>query len=167
MRAQAGENATVSLGGGIIVPAGKRSWHHAPLRLACSTLGGALYVATSRVERLNQCLRNFQSSVTDIEASAVVSEDGLVIASSLPQGFDEQRVAAMSAAMLSIGTRASGELRRGEIEQLLLRGTQGYFVLMNGGAHAVLLALTRKDAKLGLIFYEMSRAADEVRSILV
>jgi len=43
--------------------------------------------------------------VADIQASAIVSVDGLIIASALPSGAGEDRVAAMSAAMLSLGER--------------------------------------------------------------
>jgi predicted regulator of Ras-like GTPase activity (Roadblock/LC7/MglB family) len=39
-----------------------------------------------------------QGKTPDIEASAVVSVDGLIMASSLPAGVEEDRVSAMSAA---------------------------------------------------------------------
>lgn len=120
----------------------------------------------SRTESLNRCLRGLQSSSADIEASAVVSEDGLIIASALPQGIQEERVAAMSAAMLSMGTRTSMELHKGKLEQLMVRGDNGYAIIMNAGDHAVLLVLTNKEAKLGLIFFELNRAVDEVKRIL-
>lgn len=56
----------------------------------------------SRIEDLNKTLAELLSSSGDIEACAVVAEDGLMMASSLPRGVEEARVAAMSAAMLSI-----------------------------------------------------------------
>lgn len=120
----------------------------------------------SRTESLNRTLANLQASSTDIEAAAVVSVDGLIIASSLPPGVEEAQVAAMSAAILAMGTRTAMELKRGSIEQLFVKGNNGYVVVMNAGPHAVLLALTRKDSKLGLIFLECSRSADEVKKVL-
>ena len=96
----------------------------------------------------------------------MVSEDGLIIASSLPQNVEETAVAAMSAAMLSMGTRTAAELKRGQLSQLFVKGTQGYVLIMSAGPHAVLLALARTDAKLGLIFLDASRAADRVRDII-
>ncbi len=51
-------------------------------------------------------LRELQASSPDIEASAIVSVDGLTIASALPQGVEEDRVSAMSAAMLSLGEKS-------------------------------------------------------------
>lgn len=120
----------------------------------------------SRTDDLNATLAELQSASGDIEACAVVSEDGLIIASSLPQTIQENQVAAMSAAMLSMGTRTAAELKRGELTQLFVKGTSGYVLIMSAGPHAVLLALARTDAKLGLIFLDASRAADRVRDII-
>ena len=120
----------------------------------------------SRMEELNKALANLQASSSDIEACAIVSEDGLIIASLLPQGVEEERIAAMSAAMLSMGERISLELKRGELEQLYVKGKDGYFLGMHAGDHAVLISLARKDAKLGLIFFDLNRAADATRKVL-
>jgi uncharacterized protein len=120
----------------------------------------------SRAEELNKSLSNLQASSSDIEACAVVSEDGLIIASSLPQSLEETHIAAMSAAMLSMGTRTAMELKRGKLEQVFVKGDAGYVVIMHAGAYAVLVAMARKDAKLGLIFLDLSRAAVEVGNIL-
>jgi predicted regulator of Ras-like GTPase activity (Roadblock/LC7/MglB family) len=118
------------------------------------------------MEELNKALSNLQASSSDIEACAIVSEDGLIIASLLPQGVEEERIAAMSATMLSMGERISMELRRGELEQLYVKGKEGYFLGMHAGDHAVLISLARKDAKLGLIFFDLNRAADSIKKIL-
>jgi uncharacterized protein len=111
-------------------------------------------------------LRELQASSPDIEASAIVSVDGLSIASALPQGVEEDRVSAMSAAMLSLGERIASELGRGSLEQVYIKGEKGYVVLMSVGQEAVLTALAREGAKLGLIFLDMRRAtADLVKLI--
>ena len=67
-------------------------------------------MALSRSDQMVERLRNMQAAAPDIEASAVVSVDGLIMASALQQGVEEDRVSAMSAAMLSLGERISGEL---------------------------------------------------------
>ena len=120
----------------------------------------------SRTQALNNTLRELQRSSGDIEACAVVSEDGLIIASSLPQDVEEDQVAAMSAAMLSMGTRIASELDRGDLKQLFVKGSKGYVVTVNAGPNAVLLSLARKEAKLGLIFLDISRAAKTIADIL-
>jgi uncharacterized protein len=111
-------------------------------------------------------LRELQASSPDIEASAIVSVDGLTIASALPQGVEEDRVSAMSAAMLSLGERIASELGRGSLEQVYIKGEQGYVVLMSIGEEAVLTALAREHAKLGLIFLDMRRATEDLRKLI-
>ena len=107
-------------------------------------------------------LRDLQSSSADVEASAVVSVDGLTMASALPTSVEEDRVSAMSAAMLSLGERIASELGRGALEQVYIKGEHGYVILTSVGEEAVLTALAREGAKLGLIFLEMRRAAEDL-----
>ncbi len=66
----------------------------------------------SRLDNLNKILKNLQNESPGVEASALISEDGLMIASALPQDLDETRVAGMTATLLNLGTRATVELRR-------------------------------------------------------
>jgi predicted regulator of Ras-like GTPase activity (Roadblock/LC7/MglB family) len=120
----------------------------------------------NRSQQMVDRLRELQASSPDIEASAVVSVDGLSIASALPQGVEEDRVSAMSAAMLSLGERISSELGRGSLEQVYIKGLKGYVVLMSVGQEAVLTALAREQAKLGLIFLDMRRAAEDLAKLI-
>jgi predicted regulator of Ras-like GTPase activity (Roadblock/LC7/MglB family) len=123
-------------------------------------------MSDTRSEQMVDRLRSMQAAAPDIEASAVVSVDGLIMASALQQGVEEDRVSAMSAAMLSLGDRISGELGRGNLEQVYIRGDAGAIVLTSVGAEAVLTALARHEAKLGLIFLEMRRAADDILKLV-
>ena len=120
----------------------------------------------SRTEQMVGKLRDLQLSSTDIEASAIVSVDGLIMASSLPAGIEEDRVSAMSAAMLSLGERIAGELGRGYLDQVFIRGENGYVILMSVGEEAVLTVLARKETKLGLIFLDMRRAVEDLEKIV-
>jgi len=123
-------------------------------------------MAKSRTELMVDRLRELQSTTPEIEASAVVSVDGLIMASSLPAGVEEDRVSAMSAAMLSLGERIATELGRGLLDQVYVRGTEGYVILMSVGDEAVLTTLVREGAKLGLIFLDMRRTADDLENLV-
>ncbi len=120
----------------------------------------------SRTQLMVDRLRELQASSPDIEASAIVSVDGLTIASALPQGVEEDRVSAMSAAMLSLGERIAKELGRGSLDQVLIKGESGYVVLMSVGEEAVLTSLAREQAKLGLIFLDMRRATQDLTKLI-
>ena len=106
-------------------------------------------MAMSRTEQMVNRLRSMQSASPEIEASAVVSVDGLIMASALPVEVEEDRVSAMSAAMLSLGERISGELGRGLLDQVYIRGDHGYVILTAIGEEAVLTALAREVLSWG------------------
>ena len=120
----------------------------------------------SRNDQMVERLRELQVSSPDVEAAAIISVDGLPIASSLPQGVEEDRVSAMSAAMLSLGERIASELGRGMLDEVYVRGEKGYVILRAVGEEAVLTVLARQQAKLGLLFLDMRRAAEELSTIL-
>ena len=120
----------------------------------------------SRTQKMVDRLREMQVSSPDIEGSAIVSVDGLSIASALHQEIEEDRVSAMSAAMLSLGERIASELGRGILDQVYIRGENGYVILMAVGDEAVLTAMARQEAKLGLILLEMKRAVEDLESLI-
>ena len=120
----------------------------------------------SRTEQLMERLRDLQASSGDVEAAAIVSVDGLSMASSLPPDIEEDRVSAMSAAMLSLGERIATELSRGDLEQVNVKGDNGYVILTSVGEEAVLTVLARKNAKLGLILLDVNRAVEALEQIV-
>lgn len=119
-----------------------------------------------RTENMTKILKDLESGTPDIEASAIVSVDGLIVASALPKDVEEDRVAAMSAAMLSLGERTAQELNRGNLDQVFIRGEKGYVLLISAGEDAVLTSLVRKEAKLGLIFLDMKRAVEDISKLV-
>jgi predicted regulator of Ras-like GTPase activity (Roadblock/LC7/MglB family) len=68
--------------------------------------------------------------------------------------------------MISLGERISSELGRGILEQVYIKGKSGYVILMSVGEEAVLTTLVREGAKLGLIFLDMRRAADDLEKLV-
>lgn len=120
----------------------------------------------TRSQMMEQILRNLVGGTPDLEGSAVVSTDGLVLASALPTGTDEDRVSAMAAALLSLGERTSKELSRGTLDQVYVKGDSGYVVLMRAGSESVLEAIAGSNAKLGMVLLDMKRAAAELGKIV-
>jgi predicted regulator of Ras-like GTPase activity (Roadblock/LC7/MglB family) len=68
--------------------------------------------------------------------------------------------------MLSLGDRIASELGRGTLNQVYIKGENGFVILMSVGEEAVLTALARQQAKLGLIFLDMRRAAEDLTALI-
>ncbi len=117
-------------------------------------------------EQLDQALNDFERNVPHVEATAVVSTDGLVIASRLPDQVEEDRVGAMGAAILSISTRSGEELDRGEMLRVLIEGTNGYLLIRSIGDVAILVVLVDKKVRLGMLFYECKQCIKQLTEIL-
>lgn len=123
-------------------------------------------MAKTRSQHMVELLRDLQSSSHDVEASAVVNIDGLTIASALPNGIEEDRVGAMSAAMLSLGERIASELARGTLDQVYIKGEGGYVLIMAVGNEAVLTVLARENTKLGLLLLDMRRVVESLAALI-
>lgn len=119
------------------------------------------------IQRLTGVLQNFVSSSSDIQGAAVVTPDGLSLSSVLPGEMDEERVSAMSAAMLSLGERIGQELARGSIDRIFVDGDDGYGVLTSCGTDAVFLVLANKAAKQGVLMLEIKQALNDLRPTLM
>jgi hypothetical protein len=121
---------------------------------------------SNRSQRLDRAIADLLSQAPEVEAAAVVSFDGLPMASALPATMDEDRVAAMSAALLSLGERAAEGLGRGALSQVYIEGEQGTVFLVSADDEAVLVAVAAKTAKVGMMLYEVRRVANTVAEVL-
>jgi uncharacterized protein len=125
-----------------------------------------LFHSQSRSSRLDRLLSDLLGQAPELQAAAVVSFDGLPMASALPVGMDEDRVAAMSAALLSLGERAAENFGRGSLSQVYVEGENGTVFLVSADDEAVLVAVGAKGAKVGLLMYEVRHAAASVAEAL-
>jgi hypothetical protein len=118
-------------------------------------------------QKLGHILQNFVSTTADVQGAAMVTPDGLPLATSLPTGMDDERVSAMSAAMLSLGDRIGRELARGDIDRIYVEGDEGFSILTSCGEDAVFLVLAGKSAKQGVLMLEIKRTLSDLKSILL
>lgn len=123
-------------------------------------------VAPTRTERIQDVLRGLRASSPDIIGSAVVSNDGFIIASLLPSEIDDEVVAAMAAAMLGVGARISDELMGSRMDQTYVRSEKGYVLLNAAGPESILIVMTTADAKLGLVFLDVKRRVAELAKVV-
>ena len=121
---------------------------------------------STTTEQTLKMLHDLRFTTPDIEASAVVSHEGFIIASLLPADVEAERMAAVSTAMLTLGIKTAADLRQGLLHQVLIRSEDGCVAVVNAGAEAVLGVLARKNAQPCLLFTEMRRAAAQIGLLL-
>lgn len=112
-------------------------------------------------------LARLNATSSEIQASAVMTRDGYTLASVLDPSVNSARLGAMCATLLSLGERASLELSRGNLRQILIQGEDGYVLLMRIGEKAVLAVVSQPSANLGMMLVEARRAATAVVALNV
>ena len=120
----------------------------------------------SKADMLTIALDDLLAVSPDIEAAAVVSGDGLPMASALPEHVHEDRLAAMSAALLTLGEKAASGLGKGGLSQVFVEGELGYVVLMAAGDNSVLVVVTSKESKVGLVLFEMRKSSTRIAEVM-
>lgn len=110
-------------------------------------------------------LKRLNSTSSEIQASAVMSRDGHTLASVLGASVNSIRLGAMCATLLSLGEKASLELNRGKLRQILIQGEEGYVLLLRIGEKAVLAVVSQPGANLGMLLVEARRTAAEIAAL--
>jgi len=124
-------------------------------------------VADDVRKKLVGVLKDLERRASDVVGSAVVTSEGMLMASDLPSDVADPRlVAAMAVAALGIGKRTVAELDQGMLQRVLITGSEGQTVVMSIGDAHLLTVLARSDANLGLVFWEMSKAVEEIKKLL-
>jgi predicted regulator of Ras-like GTPase activity (Roadblock/LC7/MglB family) len=124
------------------------------------------HTLSATAKRLQDLLRQMESTTPGIEASAVVTAQGLPIVAAMPQAINEAIVAAMTAALVGVAERALTEIPRGDLQQVTIEADNGYIILKGAGPNAILTSLVKKSANLGMVFLVMKRYSKEIASIL-
>ena len=106
-------------------------------------------------EALTHLIIQFVTDTPHVQGAALVTVDGLPIASHLPEPLTEPRVAAMTAAVLSVGDRIGQELYRGALQHLWIEGEQGYSLITLCAQKTLLLVLASADVKQGVLRLEL------------
>jgi hypothetical protein len=104
-------------------------------------------------------LRALQTSSETIQATALVSNDGLIVASVLAPTVDADRFGAMCASLLALATRAAKEVDRGTLRQIILDGELGPMLLTRAGASGVLAVAASPTANLGKVILDTRNTA--------
>jgi predicted regulator of Ras-like GTPase activity (Roadblock/LC7/MglB family) len=117
---------------------------------------------STKSERISEVLRGVRASSPEVIGACVVSSEGFIVASVVPNEIDEDLIGGMAASLLGVGERIAADLMRSQMEQVYVRSPKGYIVVNAIGSEASLVLLVTREAKLGLIFLELKRTAAEL-----
>ena len=117
-------------------------------------------------EVLQKLLKDFKKNIPEVESIAIVSREGLPIAAILPDKVDDIKISAMTAALLSLGERASLELNRGNMQEIMIAGSGGYIITLSAGSKAVVTVSVSEDMKLGLLYHYLKPLIQEITKTL-
>jgi predicted regulator of Ras-like GTPase activity (Roadblock/LC7/MglB family) len=118
------------------------------------------------MEAIMQILREAEQSVEGVQGVAVVSTDGLPMASAVETKMGEAELAALASSMLSIGSTAMDNLKKGQLDSIYVKCDKGYILLRYSGPLAVVLFITEENARLGPLLLELKRTATRLEEML-
>lgn len=118
------------------------------------------------LEDLDKILDELISSIPEVKAATLVSTEGEVLASVLPDEVDGITVAVMTAALLSLAESAITLMKSGDFEQLFIRGKEGYLLVLPAGPNGVLSVHTTRDVRLGLIYLDCMRVSEQIERLI-
>jgi len=116
----------------------------------------------TKKEKITQILQKLKST-GDIEGVAVITRDGLLIASELSEGIDGDTFAAMSATMAGAAETAIQELKKSSADRIIVESKNTKLITIGAGEQAILACIVNPNAKLGLILMEMKKASENIK----
>lgn len=115
-------------------------------------------------ENLDDILKKLLAAIPEVKATAIVSSEGIPITSVIPQGFDKERIAPMTAVLLSLAKSLVIELEKGKFDHLYVKGKQGLILILKADPNVTFTVSTTNNVRLGLLFLECKRICEKIRN---
>lgn len=122
--------------------------------------------SANRIERIHDVLRGLRAASGDIVGAAILTSDGFIVASEFTRELDEEMVSGMAATLLGVGERIAQKIMSSELEQAYVRAKSGYVIVNAISEEEVLIILTNREAKLGMVFMELRNRLEELSELL-
>lgn len=111
---------------------------------------------------LDDLLKELLETNPGVNAAAIASTKGLAITSMLPQTINEAKIAVLSPMLCSLSKQMIDGMGIGNLDQLHIHSSDGNLIIRNSEPNAVLTISTRKDAKLGSVFIDLTRLSKTI-----
>ncbi len=119
----------------------------------------------TKSEQLTNILKEIEL-IGGIQASSIVSKDGLMMVSDCTGNVDAKLIGAMVAMLIRSANHVVEELKKGGVEYLLLHTELGDILIMNVCSSAILCVITDKYENVGLTIVGMKKASVNIKNIL-
>jgi predicted regulator of Ras-like GTPase activity (Roadblock/LC7/MglB family) len=122
---------------------------------------------SAEARNMNWLVSNFVGRVPGVKEATVVSSDGLLIA--LSEGLDRSsgdRLAAVSAGLLSIAKGGAAPIGGGRVHEVIVEMDEAMLFVMRVSDTSVLAVTTARPCDVGLVGYEMAVLVEKCSSAL-
>jgi len=118
------------------------------------------------LETIEEALKKLIRAIPDVKAISLLSNEGMPLAFILPQDIDDLKISGIAAALLSMSELASVDMQKGDFNQLYIKGTNGYLLLLEVGPNHALLISASNDVRLGMLLFETNLLIERIISII-
>ncbi|MHA1836141.1 MAG: roadblock/LC7 domain-containing protein [Candidatus Odinarchaeia archaeon] len=116
-------------------------------------------------EKIMQLLKELEEK-TDLEATAVVTREGMRLACSVSAEMDADIFSAAAAAMVNLGSMTIRKLKQGNLKEVIIKGDQGYTIVTEADDKTMLVAAGRQSFRLGYYLGVLKKYAKDIAQIL-
>jgi len=116
------------------------------------------------IEELDSVLTSIKN-LSGVEGGAIIARNGVLIASSLPQGVDGQKFAAMAASMVGASETAAA-LLNSFARMITIEIDRGKILALGAGPKAILVVLAGENADVEKLIKKIDKHRKEVMKIL-
>ena len=119
---------------------------------------------TDDIEELDSVLTSIKN-LSGVEGGAIIARNGVLIASSLPQGVDGQKFAAMAASMVGASETAAA-LLNSFARMITIEIDRGKILALGAGPKAILVVLAGENADVEKLIKKIDKHRKDVMKIL-
>jgi len=117
-------------------------------------------------EAIQIILEELRASSTNIEATALVSREGFIIASAMPETLDEENIAALLVGFQGLAERSAEELGKGRAHLFFVQTDYGYIAMTSVDEDTCLAAFSSRFGKPGVLLLDLKRVSKMIQPLL-
>jgi predicted regulator of Ras-like GTPase activity (Roadblock/LC7/MglB family) len=117
-------------------------------------------------KKIKAALKKLDSILLEIEDSAVILSDGMVVSANIVHHIDEEKLGTISASLFSLAGTAAQQFEKDEVESVLIKCKRSYIALFRAGEDAVLAVDFKTNANIDTILEECTKTSETITGLL-